>query len=62
LLRDARIYAWCIAELLGNPLLPLDFRLTVEELKEGLLHWEKVIRGDFDLGAVRSRLENLRQP
>lgn len=59
LLRDARIYAWCIAELLANSLLPLDFRLTVEELKEGLLHWEKIVYGDFDLGAVRSRLENL---
>ncbi len=59
LLRDAKIYTCCLAELLGSSLLPFDFRLTCEELLEGLAYWENISQGVVDLEPLRLQLKDL---
>ena len=58
--RDARVYLAVLDRLLNDPIVPLDFRPTAEELERHLSEYQDVARGRFDLSPAVRRAQELR--
>jgi peptidase M28-like protein/PA domain-containing protein len=59
LARDARIYAVVAHRFLSEAVLPLDVRVSAEELLGHLRSWSEKTKGRFDLSSVVSRAEEV---
>jgi hypothetical protein len=57
--RDARIYAVVAHRFLSEAVLPLDVRVSAEELLGHLRSWSEKTKGRFDLSSVVSRAEEV---
>jgi hypothetical protein len=59
LVRDLRMYATVVARLASEEVLPLDHRHTIEVHETHLEEYAEACGGEFDLGPVRSALDEL---
>lgn len=60
LLRDMRVYATAILRTLNAPVLPFDYRATVDELSATVARYQDAAGHDFDLEPTQDALEALR--
>jgi hypothetical protein len=61
MVRDAQVYLLVSQRLLEDPILPLDYRATVDEAKAILTRYGKEAKGRFDLTPVFALLDELRR-
>jgi hypothetical protein len=60
LVRDTSVYLAVIHRLLNEPVIPLDFRLSVVEIKQLLQDYQAAADAHLDLGLALARVEELK--
>lgn len=60
LLRDMRVYATAIVRTVNAPVLPFDYRATVDELRAAVSRYQDAAGHDIDLEPTQDALEALR--
>jgi len=61
LLRDGRILSVIVMRFCTSPIIPLDFRASINEIESSLENWQKQASDLFDLTVPISRAETLKQ-
>jgi hypothetical protein len=59
--RDARIYLYALARYLEESIVSLDFRPTVEELRQHLVYWQNAAKGRFSLESAFTQCAQLEE-